>query len=155
MEGVNARVEVEVVGGRGVVRVGVGVLGVLGELDAETCDVCCSLGPLLKGLNSHNGASLARVLRAEESRGALTDVADIVDRNECIEDCDGEVLSPLNDGVATLLRESSTGRSTITRLGLSSIGGIFVAIREFRCLSELRIVIPPSDVTELRFVFGS
>ena len=127
------------------------MLGVLGVLEAETCDVCGSLGPLLKGLNSHDGASLAKVPRAEVSRDAFED---IVERNECIDDCDGEVLSPLNIGIAKVLVKSSGGRLTITRLGLSSIGAIFEAITEFQCefrLSLLRIVRPLSDATELRF----
>ena len=143
--------------GRGVVLVEVGVLGVLGELEADTCDVCDSLGPLLKGPKSQEGASFAKVPRAGEFRRALADVAEMVDRNECIEDCDGEALSLLNDGVATVLGESSLGRSTITRLGLSSIGWIFVVMTEFRCESRLsfRIAIPPSDVMELRLGFGS
>ena len=120
-ESVGVRVEVDICG-RGVVRVGVGVLGVLGELEADIWDVWGSLGPLLKGLNSQEGASFAKVPRAGESRRAFADVAEMVERKECIEDCDGEVLSLVNDGVATLLGVSSTGRSTITRLGLSSIG---------------------------------
>jgi hypothetical protein len=69
------------VNGMGVVRVGVGVLDVLGELDADTCEVWGSLGPLLKGLSSHDGASLARELRVAE-RWAFKDVADIVERKE-------------------------------------------------------------------------
>jgi len=133
------------------------VLGVTGELDADTCEVCGSLCPLLKGLNNQDGASLAREPRAEELRGAFEDVADIVERKEWIEDCDGEALNPLNKGVATAVGESSGGRSMITRLGLSSIGAIFVDMIEFRCAFHLslafRIVIPPNDVTELRFGF--
>jgi hypothetical protein len=94
--------------------------------------------------------------RVPEDRRAFEDVADIVERKEWIEDRDGEVLRPLNDGVVKVLGESSGGNSSITRLGLSSIEGMFVVLTEFRCefhLSlALRIAVLP---TELRFGFGT
>jgi hypothetical protein len=63
------------------------------------------------------------------------------------------VLKPLNDGVARVLGESSGGNSSITRLGLSSIGGIFVVIEprfEFRLSLTLRIA---TLLNELRLGF--
>jgi hypothetical protein len=65
--------------------------------DAETVVVCGSLGTLLNGLKSQDGASfdatdVRDALVSLECRGAVVEVEDFVDCTEWIDDCDGEVL---------------------------------------------------------------
>lgn len=127
------------------VGAGTRVVGVwlIEEADADIGEVCGSLGPLRKGLKSQEGASFdAREPFVGVCWVADVDEADSVERKDRTEDCDGDILMPLNATVTDPLEgESSGGKSTTTRLGLSSMGAILVAITELRCelrLSELR-----------------
>lgn len=123
--------------------------------DAETAVVCGSLGPLRKGLNSQEGANFdvkdgfALEELAVRRFSSCIDVPFVVaderfDRTDRIDDCDGDELSVVKVAVGVFSnilagREGpgtgnpSSGRSFITRMGLSSIvGPIFVETIEFR-----------------------
>lgn len=145
--------------------VGVGATGVIGEAVADTCDVCGSLGPLLNGLKSQEGANLdANVTREEagwELRGVFEEPTDRLERNDLIDDCEGDVLSVVTASVLGILfGVSSCGKSTIIRFGLSSMGSIRVGIIEFLCefllslRSEAELAVALTvDIIELRAGF--
>lgn len=129
--------------------VAVGVVDDEDEPDAETAVVCGSLGPLRKGLNSHEGVSfdvkdVRDELLASRRRSPFIEAAvdaerfDFVER---IEDCDGELLKELKVAAGVLFRilvgresggKPSGGNSKLMRLGLSSIGAILADIIELR-----------------------
>lgn len=144
--------------------VGVGVTGVIGEAEADTSDVCGSLGPLLNGLKSQEGANFdANVTREVgwELRGVFEEPADRLERSDLIDDCEGDVLSVVTTSVlGNLLGVSSCGKSTTIRFGLSSMGSIRVGRIEFlcefllslRCEAELAVALSV-DVIELRAGF--
>lgn len=127
-------------------RIGDTAMGVV-DADADTGDVWGSLGPLLNGLKSHDGASLAaselredpvsRVLRGFEG---LLDWLDCVERIERIEDCEGEVPSPPKPAAPRMLLAGPSGGNVIMIcLGLSSIGAILVDMIELRCETTVRL----------------
>lgn len=132
-EAAGIRIGEEVLGN---VSAGGGVVEVLGEAEADTCDIWGSLGPLLNGLKSQEGANLdgsnPREVVVWELR-VFTELVDRVERNDLIDDCEGDVLSEVTDSVlCVLVGGSSGGKSIIVCFGLSSIGSIRGGTREFR-----------------------